>query len=161
MSAEGQRTIAATGRTVPSHIAISRSAAFLDPTQPPRNAQVFLDAIPTVRQVPTISTWPEIEDVTGGILENALYRGDPLDGASRDRRADPPDLRPRRARRWLSPGLRLEGRPRRAGHARFSHGIDLAVAGGELLVVLGPSGAGKSTLLRVVAGLQATTAVGW
>jgi multiple sugar transport system substrate-binding protein len=34
--------------------------------------------------VPTISTWPEIEDVTGGILENALYRGDPLDQVIRD-----------------------------------------------------------------------------
>ena len=79
MSAEGQQTIAATGRTVPSHIATSRSDAFLDLSQPPRNAQVFLDAIATVRQTPTISTWPELEDVTGGILENALYRGDRLD----------------------------------------------------------------------------------
>ena len=69
---------------MPSHIATSRSDAFLDPTQPPRNAQVFLDAIPTVRQVPTISTWPELEDVTGGILENALYRGDRLDDVIRE-----------------------------------------------------------------------------
>jgi multiple sugar transport system substrate-binding protein len=84
MSAEGQRTIAGTGRTVPSHIEVSRSAAFLDPGQPPGNAQVFLDAIPTVRAMPTISTWPEIEDVVGGILENALYRGDRLDDVIRD-----------------------------------------------------------------------------
>jgi multiple sugar transport system substrate-binding protein len=40
---------------------------------------VFLDAIGTVRRTPTISTWPEIEDVTNGILENGLYRGDRLD----------------------------------------------------------------------------------
>ena len=33
--------------------------------------------------MPTISTWPEIEDVTGGILENALYRGDKLDDVIR------------------------------------------------------------------------------
>jgi multiple sugar transport system substrate-binding protein len=79
MGPAGQRVLAGTGRTVPSHIQVSRSRDFLDPARPPRNAQVFLDAIPTVRRVPTISTWPEIEDVTDGILENALYRGDPLD----------------------------------------------------------------------------------
>ncbi|MGH3390163.1 MAG: ABC transporter substrate-binding protein [Actinomadura sp.] len=84
MGPEGQRILAGTGRTVPSHMGISRSPAFLDPAQPPRNAQVFLDAIPTVRRVPTISTWPEIEDVTDGILENALYRGDPIDQVIRD-----------------------------------------------------------------------------
>lgn len=76
---DGQRVIAGTGRTVPSNIEVSRSAAFLDPTKPPRNAQVFLDAIGTIRRTPTISTWPEIEDVTNGILENGLYRGDRLD----------------------------------------------------------------------------------
>lgn len=76
---DGQRIIAGTGRTVPSNMAVSRSAAFLDPTKAPRNAQVFLDAIGTIRRTPTISTWPEIEDVTNGILENGLYRGDSLD----------------------------------------------------------------------------------
>jgi multiple sugar transport system substrate-binding protein len=83
LSAEGQRIIAATGRTVPSHMAVSRSPAFLDPNQPPRRAQVFLDAIPTVRAVPTVSTWPEIEDAVAGLLENALYRGDKLDDVIR------------------------------------------------------------------------------
>ena len=84
MGAEGQRIIAATGRTVPSNIEVSRSAAFLDPTKPPQNAKVFLDAIPTLQRVPTVSTWPEIEDVTNGILENALYRGDAIDDVIRD-----------------------------------------------------------------------------
>ena len=37
-------------------------------------------------------------------------------------------------------------------------GVDLAVAGGEFLVILGPSGSGKSTLLRLVAGLEPPTA---
>jgi len=37
-------------------------------------------------------------------------------------------------------------------------GIDLAVADGELLVLVGPSGCGKSTLLRLIAGLDAPTA---
>ncbi|NLU81038.1 sugar ABC transporter substrate-binding protein [Micromonospora sp. HNM0581] len=84
MGQQGQRIIAATGRTVPSHIQVSRSAAFLDPNQPPRNSQVFLDAVPTVRALPTVSTWPEIEDLSYGILENAVHRGDRLDDVIRE-----------------------------------------------------------------------------
>jgi multiple sugar transport system substrate-binding protein len=79
LSRDGQRIVAGTGRTVPSNVDVSRSEAFLDPAKAPRNAQVFLDAISTIRRTPTISTWPEIEDVTNGILENGLYRGDSLD----------------------------------------------------------------------------------
>lgn len=74
-SAEGQRIVARTGRTVPSLIAVSRSPAFLDPASPPASAQVFLDAIPSIRRVPTLSTWPEIEDAVEPILENGLYGG--------------------------------------------------------------------------------------
>jgi multiple sugar transport system substrate-binding protein len=84
MSPKGQEIIATTGRTVPSNIAVSRSAAFLDATKRPRNATVFLDAISVMQRVPTVSTWPEIEDVTNGILENALYRGDRLDDVIRE-----------------------------------------------------------------------------
>ena len=84
MGPEGQRIIAATGRTVPSHIEVSKSSAFLDPMKSPRNASVFLDAISTLQRVPTVSTWPEIEDVTNGILENAFYRGDRLDDVIRE-----------------------------------------------------------------------------
>jgi multiple sugar transport system ATP-binding protein len=40
------------------------------------------------------------------------------------------------------------------GQVALRH-LDLAVADGELLVVVGPSGCGKSTALRVVAGLEA------
>src|SRR5688572_19171480 len=36
--------------------------------------------------------------------------------------------------------------------------LTLAIADGELLVVLGPSGSGKSTVLRLIAGLEALTA---
>jgi multiple sugar transport system ATP-binding protein len=35
--------------------------------------------------------------------------------------------------------------------------IDLAVADGELLVLLGPSGCGKSTLMRIISGLETPT----
>jgi multiple sugar transport system ATP-binding protein len=38
------------------------------------------------------------------------------------------------------------------------HGVDLAVAAGEFVVLVGPSGCGKSTTLRMVAGLESITA---
>jgi multiple sugar transport system substrate-binding protein len=60
---------------VPSLQSVARSEAFLDPAAKPRSSQVFLDGIPTIRRVPTISTWPEIEDAAEGILENGLYLG--------------------------------------------------------------------------------------
>ena len=44
-----------------------------------RELQVFLDAIPTIRHVPTVSTWPEIEDAAEPIIENGMYRGQPVD----------------------------------------------------------------------------------
>jgi multiple sugar transport system substrate-binding protein len=75
----GQATLAASGRTVPSLIEVSRSEAFLDPSLPPKRARVFLDGIPSIRVLPVVSTWPEIEDATGPILENGLYLGQPAD----------------------------------------------------------------------------------
>jgi multiple sugar transport system substrate-binding protein len=84
LGAEGQRIVARTGRTVPSLISVSRSEAFLDPSQPPRNARVFLDAIPTIRRLPSISTWPEIEDATAGVLENGMYLQQPVDEVIRE-----------------------------------------------------------------------------
>jgi len=38
------------------------------------------------------------------------------------------------------------------------HGIDLAIADGEFVVIVGPSGCGKSTLLRLIAGLETASA---
>jgi multiple sugar transport system substrate-binding protein len=72
---EGQRITARSGRTVPSLIEVSRSEAFLDPTAKPASSHVFLDTIPFIRRVPNISTWPEIEDASEGILELGLYEG--------------------------------------------------------------------------------------
>jgi multiple sugar transport system substrate-binding protein len=75
LGAEGQRITARSGRTVPSLIEVSESEAFLDPAAKPRNSRVFLDTIPVIRRVPTISTWPEIEEKSEMILENGLYEG--------------------------------------------------------------------------------------
>jgi len=82
-SPRGQRIVARTGRTVPSLIEVSRSRAFLDPSLSPSRSEVFLDGIPAIHAVPRISTWPEIEDATAGILENAFYRGEPVDDVVR------------------------------------------------------------------------------
>ncbi len=76
---EGAQVIARTGRTVPSLRSVAESDAFLDPGQKPANSRVFLDAIESIRSVPTVSTWPEIEDATNGLLENGIYLGQPVD----------------------------------------------------------------------------------
>jgi multiple sugar transport system substrate-binding protein len=88
---EGSAVIAKTGRTVPSLKKVAESDAFLDPSQKPANSRAFLDAIATIQHVPTISTWPEIEDVTDGLLENGMYLGQPVDAvvAEIDRRTRP------------------------------------------------------------------------
>ena len=80
---EGQRITARTGRTVPSLIEVSRSDAFLDPRAKPAHSNVFLDTIPDIRRVPNISTWPEIEDASEGILEGGLYENVPPDAIAR------------------------------------------------------------------------------
>jgi multiple sugar transport system substrate-binding protein len=72
---EGQRITARSGRTVPSLKAVAQSNAFLDPSLKPAHSEVFIDGIPAIRRVPTISTWPEIEDAAESILEQGLYRG--------------------------------------------------------------------------------------
>ena len=81
---EGQRITAEAGRTVPSLMEVANSEAFLDPSKPPASSQVFLDTIPHIRRLPTLSTWPEIEDRTDEVLEIGMYHRIPaLDIAQR------------------------------------------------------------------------------
>jgi putative spermidine/putrescine transport system ATP-binding protein len=54
--------------------------------------------------------------------------------------------------------VRLDGISHRFGDAAAVTGIDLDIAGGELVALLGPSGCGKSTLLRIIAGFIRQTA---
>jgi multiple sugar transport system substrate-binding protein len=70
---EGQAITARAGRTVPSLKDVSTTEAFLDPDAKPANSQVFIDAIEHMRNVPSISTWPEIEDASEPLLEEAMY----------------------------------------------------------------------------------------
>jgi multiple sugar transport system ATP-binding protein len=53
--------------------------------------------------------------------------------------------------------LDIVGVTKAFGPVKVLHGIDIAVANGEFLVLVGPSGCGKSTLLRMIAGLESVT----
>jgi iron(III) transport system ATP-binding protein len=55
-------------------------------------------------------------------------------------------------------GITVSGLVAGYGAAPVLRGIDVAVAGGEILALLGPSGCGKTTLLRCIAGLERPTA---
>jgi multiple sugar transport system substrate-binding protein len=72
---EGQRITAKAGRTVPSLRSVADSDAFLEPAALPSHSELFLDQIPRLDSVPIVSTWPEIEDVANGIIEEAYYGG--------------------------------------------------------------------------------------
>jgi multiple sugar transport system substrate-binding protein len=69
----GQTIIAGSGRTVPSLIAVAESDAFLDPGQLPTRSQAWLDTADTLRLVPIISTWEEIEGTASEEIERAFY----------------------------------------------------------------------------------------
>lgn len=72
-SFEGQTIIAGSGRTVPSLIAVAESDAFLAPDQRPSRSRVWLDTADTLRLVPIISTWEEIEGTASEEIERAFY----------------------------------------------------------------------------------------
>ncbi|MCB8949686.1 MAG: sugar ABC transporter substrate-binding protein [Ardenticatenaceae bacterium] len=72
-SFEGQTIIAGSGRTVPSLIAVAESDAFLDPGKLPARSRVWLDTADTLRLVPIISTWEEIEGTANEEIERAFY----------------------------------------------------------------------------------------
>ena len=90
---QGQPIAGETGRTVPSLKAVAESPAFLGPRggvptgtdldrfNPPANARVYLDTIPEIRRVPSISTWPEVEEAFNTTLGRAFYGEIPLDDA--------------------------------------------------------------------------------
>ena len=70
---EGQRLLARSGRTVPSRPRVARSGAFLDRSKPPESSQVFLDAIPRLKRLPTDAQWTEAEDAADLALERMFY----------------------------------------------------------------------------------------
>ena len=72
-SAAGQKIVARSGRTVPSLKVVADSPAFLDPSLPPANSQVFIDTIPELRRVPIMTTWAGIEETASKEIERAFY----------------------------------------------------------------------------------------
>lgn len=70
---EGQILLAGSGRTVPSLIEVAESSIFLEPALPPAHSHVFIDSVPSLRSVPVMAAWPEIEEITGVEVERAFY----------------------------------------------------------------------------------------
>jgi multiple sugar transport system substrate-binding protein len=77
---EGQTIAAKLGRTVPSMRRVAESAAFLDPTQPPANARVWLDNMEqNMRVLPKMENWIAIERTAAIELEQAYLGLQTLD----------------------------------------------------------------------------------
>lgn len=88
---EGQLVLAETGRIVPVLNSVAETDVFLSglpidvanssPTaQPPASSQVFIDNIPNIHRLPTISTWTEVEDAFNAEFDQAFY--EPIDIAA-------------------------------------------------------------------------------
>lgn len=80
---EGGAVLASTGRTVPSLRSLAESPAFLDPAKPPKSSRVFLDAIPTLRRMPSVGPWHEAEEKATDILDQLFAGRMSLDQALR------------------------------------------------------------------------------
>lgn len=72
-SADGQKLIAETGRTVPSNQEVAESPAFLDTSLPPANARIFVDTVPIMKGVPVMAGWASIEEAVNREIERAFY----------------------------------------------------------------------------------------
>ncbi len=57
---------------MPTRRSVARSEAFLDPTQPPRNRRVFLDAADNASPAPMVSNWFEVEAVLNRAIESIM-----------------------------------------------------------------------------------------
>ncbi|MEV4202530.1 ABC transporter substrate-binding protein [Micromonospora globbae] len=73
MGEQGQRILAASGRTVPSRLDVANSPAFLDPAKPPASSRVYLDAEPHLRATPRTGTWSRVEREADALLEEVFY----------------------------------------------------------------------------------------
>jgi multiple sugar transport system substrate-binding protein len=74
---DGAPILSRTGRTVPSLRSVAESDDFLDTSQPPESAQVFLDQIPAIRRFPNIAVWHEIESKADPVVEEWSFGNEP------------------------------------------------------------------------------------
>lgn len=72
-SVDGQTLLAESGRTVPSRTDVAESDAFLRSDLPPASARVFVDALGTLRAVPHIGSWSQVEGVADDLIEAMFY----------------------------------------------------------------------------------------
>lgn len=72
-SVGGQQILARSGRTVPSRTDVADSEAFLRPDEPPAQAKVFTDVVPTIRSVPHTASWARVESEADSILTELYY----------------------------------------------------------------------------------------
>lgn len=77
----GQTVLTRTGRVVPSNKQVAASPSFLDPAAKPANSQLFLNALASMRRLPLMPTWPDIEAGIGRELELAFHGDSTLDAA--------------------------------------------------------------------------------
>ena len=83
----GQTILTETGRLVPALDSVAQSDVFLkgipaDAEEggegaPPASSQVFLDNVDIMHRLPSISTWPEVEDAFNAEFDRAFY--EPID----------------------------------------------------------------------------------
>jgi len=73
LGTHGQEVLAASGRSVPSIKAVAESPLFLEPTEPPANSKVFVDALSHMRQLPVTENWSEVEGLANDALEEMFY----------------------------------------------------------------------------------------
>ena len=97
---EGQRILAETGRIVPVLESVAQSAVFLEglpigsdapgtgdaaatevEAMPPASSAVFLDNIAVIHRLPSISTWPEVEDAFNAEFDRSFYEAIDLPAA--------------------------------------------------------------------------------
>ena len=78
---EGQKLLARGGRIVPSLKAVAESPDFLRADAPPKNAQVFLNALEGLRRLPNTRNWPAVEDSATLAFKQAFYSELPVDQA--------------------------------------------------------------------------------
>ncbi|MEM7112468.1 MAG: sugar ABC transporter substrate-binding protein [Chloroflexota bacterium] len=72
-SVEGQTLVAASGRTVPSLMAVAESDTFLAPGLRPKNGRIYIDTIPILRTVPIMGGWVAVEERASREIERAFY----------------------------------------------------------------------------------------